>query len=212
MLSLPAILGAALSRALRALPEPPPEDFSAPVTAAADARFGDYQANAAMVLAKARQANPRALAAEIVEALNRDEELAKICAETTVAGPGFVNFKLRPEFLASRARELLADKRLGVPKAETPEKIVIDFSSPNIAKPMHVGHLRSTLIGECLSRVARFLGHKVVADNHLGDWGTQFGKVIYGWKHALDRTLLDADPLAEFVRIYQFANTATEND
>src|SRR5450432_1048142 len=193
MQPLPAILGDALGRALSALPEPPPADFSAPVTAAADTRFGDYQANAAMALAKTRKVNPRELAGEMVEKLKGDQELAKVCAEPTIAGPGFINFKLRPEFLAERIRALLADKRLGAPKAETPEKIVIDFSSPNIAKPMHVGHLRSTLIGECLSRVARFLGHKVIADNHVGDCGTHFRKVIFSWKHALDRKLLGAD-------------------
>jgi arginyl-tRNA synthetase len=212
LLPLPAILGAALDRALRALPEPPPADFSAPVTAAADPRFGNYQANAAMALAKIRKVNPRELAAEIVERLKGDAELAKVCGEPTIAGPGFINFTLRPEFLAERTQALLNDKRLGVSKVESPKKIVIDFSSPNIAKPMHVGHLRSTLIGECLSRVARFLGHKVIADNHLGDWGTQFGKVIFGWKHALNQDLLAADALAELVRIYQFANTAAEND
>lgn len=212
MLPIPSLLSAALRRALDALPEPPPADFFAAVTAAADTRFGNYQASAAMVLAKIRKANPRALAAEIVEKLNGNAELARICAEPTIAGPGFINFTLRPEFLAERARALLADPKLGVPAVEKPETVVIDFSSPNIAKPMHVGHLRSTLIGDCLARVARFLGHKVIADNHLGDWGTQFGKVIYGWKTALDSSLLEADPLAELVRIYQVANTAAEND
>ena len=212
MLPLPVILGAALQRALSALPEPPPADFSAQVTAAADPRFGDYQANVAMALGKARKVNPRALADEIVGLLKVDPELAKISAEPTIAGPGFINFTLKPEFLAQRLDELLLDKHLGVPAAAEPKNIVIDFSSPNIAKPMHVGHLRSTLIGECLARVARFLGHKVIADNHLGDWGTQFGKVIYGWKQALDQSLLAVDPLAEFVRIYQVANTAAETD
>ncbi len=212
MVPLPSLLSAALRRALDALPEPPPADFSAPVTAAADPRFGDYQANAAMALAKARKVNPRALAGEIVEKLKGDAELARISAEPTIAGPGFINFTLKPEFLAARTRALLDDTKLGVPTAEKPETVVIDFSSPNIAKPMHVGHLRSTLIGDCLARVARFLGHKVIADNHLGDWGTQFGKVIYGWKNSLDRTRLAAGPLAELVRIYQVANTAAETD
>ncbi len=212
MLPLPSLLSSALRRALDALPEPPPADFPAPVTAAADERFGNYQANAAMALAKVRKVNPRALAAEIVEKLKGDAALARISAEPTIAGPGFINFTLRPEFLAERARALLDDPKLGVPAAEKSETVVIDFSSPNIAKPMHVGHLRSTLIGDCLARVARFLGHKVIVDNHLGDWGTQFGKVIYGWKHALDQAALATEPLAELVRIYQVANTAAETD
>src|SRR5450755_4322646 len=170
MVPIPSLLSAALGRALNALPEPSPVEFSATVTAAADTRFGDYQANAAMALAKIRKTNPRALAAEIVEKLKSDSELAKISVEPTIAGPGFINFTLRTEFLAERTRGLLDDAHLGVPTAERPETVVIDFSSPNIAKPMHVGHLRSTLIGDCLARVARFLGHKVIADNHLGDW------------------------------------------
>ena len=210
MLPLPSLLSAALRRALNALPEPPPADFSATVTAAADPRFGDYQANAAMALAKIRKTNPRALAAEIVVKLKGDAELAKISAEPTIAGAGFINFTLKPEFLAERTRALLDDAKLGVPVAGKPETVVIDFSSPNIAKPMHVGHLRSTLIGDCLARVARFLGHRVITDNHLGDWGTQFGKVIYGWKKFRDPVAFEKDPLAELVRIYQEASSRAE--
>ena len=207
---LQAILRRALAAALPDLPA----DFEASVTPAADARFGDYQANAAMTLAKARRTNPRALAAQIVEALKADAELEKISAPPEIAGAGFINFRLKPEFLATHLAGLDADPmRLGLSAPEQPRKIIIDFSSPNIAKPMHVGHLRSTIIGDCLARVARFLGHDVVTDNHLGDWGTQFGKVIYGWKHApLDEAALAVDPLAELVRIYQFANAKTDEE
>ena len=123
-----------------------------------------------------------------------------------------MNFTLRPEFLATRVPAILADERLGVPAANLDKKIVIDFSSPNIAKPMHVGHLRSTLLGDCLARVARFLGHEVITDNHLGDWGTQFGKVIRGWKLHSDPAALVSDPLAELVRIYQLADAETKTD
>ena len=201
---LQAILRRALTAALPDLPT----DFEASVTSAADTRFGDYQANAAMVLAKSRRTNPRALATQIADALKADAELEKISAPPEIAGAGFINFRLKPEFLATHLAALDADPaRLGLTTPEVPLKIVIDFSSPNIAKPMHVGHLRSTIIGDCLARVARFLGHGVVTDNHLGDWGTQFGKVIYGWKHYLNPESLAADPLAELVNIYQEANT-----
>ncbi len=204
-------LQAILRRALATLPDMP-ADFDASVTPAADGRFGDYQANAAMTLAKARRTNPRALAAQIVDALKADAELEKISAPPEIAGAGFINFRLKPEFLVAQLAALDADPvHLGLAKPERPLKVVIDFSSPNVAKPMHVGHLRSTIIGDCLTRVARFLGHDVVTDNHLGDWGTQFGKVIYGWKKApLDQAALTTDPLAELVRVYQFANEKVE--
>ncbi len=196
---IPSLLEAALRRAL--VDE---ASFNPAVAPVADARFGDYQSNAALILAKTRRANPRALAAELQGRLNADAELVKVCAPVEIAGPGFLNFRLRPEFLAARLAGLLADaERLGVAPAARPERIVVDLSSPNIAKPMHVGHLRSTVIGDALARTARFLGHTVITDNHLGDWGTQFGLVIYGWKHFRDETALATDALAELVRIYQ---------
>lgn len=185
---------------------------NASVTPAADTRFGDYQTNAAMALAKERKANPRALATEFAAQLANDTELSAISAAPTVAGPGFINFTLRPEFLAQRLGALLADDRLGVPVTPQPLRIAVDFSSPNIAKPMHVGHLRSTLLGDCLVRVARFLGHTVITDNHLGDWGTQFGKVIHGWKKFLDRERLAAGAIDELVRIYIAADGAAKTD
>ena len=202
-----------LRRALRSLPEPLPEGFEFTVSPAADARFGDYQANAAMTLAKTRRTNPRALATQIVEALQADAELASISAPPEIAGAGFINFRLQPEFLARELAALDADpERLGVGQPEQPQTVVIDLSGPNIAKPMHVGHLRSTIIGDCLARVARFVGYHVLTDNHLGDWGTQFGKVIYGWKQFLNRAALHADPLAELVRVYQLASGLAETN
>lgn len=201
-----------LHRALGTLPEPPPEDFAALVSPAADTRFGDYQTNVAMTLAKTRRTNPRALATQIVEALNADAALNAISAAPEIAGAGFINFRLQPEFLARQLAALDADPaRLGLEQSEQPRRVVIDLSGPNIAKPMHVGHLRSTIIGDCLARVARFVGYEVITDNHLGDWGTQFGKVIYGWKNApLNALALEEDPLAELVRVYQFANEKVE--
>lgn len=180
----------------------------AQVASTADARFGDYQTNVAMVQAKAQRANPRQIAAQLIERLN----VADFCETPEIAGAGFINFRLKPEFVASRTLGLLADAHLGVPQAEAPRKIVVDFSSPNVAKPMHVGHIRSTILGDTLARIARFLGHHVITDNHVGDWGTQFGKVIYGWKHFRDDAALAADPIHELVRLYKEANALCDNN
>lgn len=178
------------------------------LTQAADPRFGDYQSNAAMVLAKQLGEPPRTVAEKILAHLN----VSGISEKPTVAGAGFINFKLLPEAIARRAAELLGDERLGVAKSGTPRKIVVDFGSPNVAKPMHVGHIRSTVLGDALSRIASFLGHDVVRDNHIGDWGTQFGMVIYGWKNLLDRPGLERDPIAELVRIYRETNEKATAD
>ena len=123
-----------------------------------------------------------------------------------------MNFRLEDSFIASAISSLASDPRLGVAPAAKPKKILVDFSSPNVAKPMHVGHIRSTILGDCLVRVARFLGHEVTADNHIGDWGTQFGKVIYGWKHFLDREALEKDAIAELVRLYREVTRLEETD
>ena len=178
------------------------------VTAAADTRFGDYQANAAMVLAKQAKENPRELAAKIADYFEADD----ICEKPEIAGPGFLNFRLKPEWVSQQLRHLTGDARCGVPTTEHPRRIIIDFSSPNIAKPMHVGHIRSTILGDALARIARFVGHEVVTDNHLGDWGTQFGKVLYGWKYLLDRTALERDPIAEMTRLYREVNALEQTD
>ena len=182
--------------------------FVPEVSATADPRFGDYQTTAAMVLAKKLRTNPRQLATDLIGRL----DLAGLCTPPEIAGPGFINFRLAPEAVASRLLSLVQDDRLGVPQVAEPKTIVIDFSAPNVAKPMHVGHIRSTIIGDCLARVARFLGHHVITDNHIGDWGTQFGMIIYGWKRMLDPAALQADPIAEFLRIYQKINSLTKED
>src|SRR5262249_51252087 len=132
--------------------------------------------------------------------------------QPTIAGAGFINFSLKPEAVAKQTTQLLDEERLGVSLAAKPYRIVIDFGSPNVAKPMHVGHIRSTFLGEALARIASFLGHEVIRDNHLGDWGTQFGMVIYGWKNLLDREALARDPIAELVRIYKATNELSEKD
>lgn len=178
------------------------------ITKASDARFGDYQTNAALVLAKQRGENPRALAQKIIDTL----DVADLCEPPQIAGAGFINFSLRPDALAQQVSALLLDGRLGIAKTDAPKRIVIDFGSPNVAKPMHVGHIRSTVLGDALARIATFLGHEVIRDNHIGDWGTQFGMVIYGWKHLLDRGALDRDPIAELVRIYKETNERGNTD
>jgi arginyl-tRNA synthetase len=143
-------------------------------------KFGDYQSNAAMGLAKVvaektgLKTNPRAIAEQIKAAL----VLGEIATEISIAGPGFINVRISPNWLASQLQELANDQRLGIPAVSAPQIVVIDYSGPNIAKQMHVGHLRSTIIGDAISRVIEFQGHNVIRQNHIGDWGTQFGMLI----------------------------------
>jgi arginyl-tRNA synthetase len=178
------------------------------LTPATDPRFGDYQTNAALVLGKQRGENPREVAEKIVGHLHAGD----LCEPPVVAGPGFINFTLRPDAVAEKTATILGDERLGVAETESPRRIVIDFGSPNVAKPMHVGHIRSTVLGDALARIAAFLGHQVIRDNHIGDWGTQFGMVIYGWKNLLDQHALQQNPLAEIVRIYKETNALAASD
>ena len=178
------------------------------LTPATDSRFGDYQTNAALVLGKQRGENPTNLAEKILAQLDAGD----LCEPPVVAGAGFINFTLRADAIAKKAGEVLGDERLGVAKANPTRRIVIDFGSPNVAKPMHVGHIRSTVLGDALARIAQFLGHEVIRDNHIGDWGTQFGMVIYGWKNLLDRQALQRNPLAEIVRIYKETNQRAATD
>jgi arginyl-tRNA synthetase len=180
---------------------------SAAVTAAADLRFGDYQSNAAMVLAKQHKTNPRVLAGQIIGAI----DLTGL-ATAEIAGPGFINFRVTREAWAARTKALLTDERLGTPLSGRGRTVVVDFSAPNVAKPMHVGHIRSTIIGDSLSRIARFLGYNVITDNHIGDWGTQFGMILYGWKTILDRAALAGDPVTELLRVYRDINSAAKAD
>jgi arginyl-tRNA synthetase len=201
-MTIPFVLQERVNAALAGLGQALPDGFVAEVMPAADARFGDYQTNAAMLLAKQLKTNPRALATELAEKI----EVTGVSDKPTVAGPGFINFKITPEALAGRVESLLTDEKLGVNVAAEPKTIVIDFSAPNVAKQMHVGHIRSTIIGDCLARIARFLGHKVITDNHIGDWGTQFGMVLYGWKNYLDEAALAADPIRELLRLYKKVN------
>ena len=177
------------------------------VQSAQDTRFGDYQSNVAMQLAKPRRANPRQLATEIIAKLQVDD----VCETPEIAGAGFINFRLKPATISAHLSALAADDRLGTPLVAA-RRLVVDFSSPNVAKPMHVGHIRSTILGDSLARIGRFLGHTVVADNHIGDWGTQFGMLCLAWKTLLERPALDLDPIAELERIYKIQNERCKTD
>lgn len=170
---------------------------SATIKPTKDPKFGDYQANVAMILAKQLGKKPQEMAKDIIA--NTDTSGLE---SLEVAGPGFINIRFSSEFLASQIRLLMKDKRVGVESAIHPQTYVVDYSSPNVAKPMHVGHLRSSIIGDSLARLLRFIGHTVITDNHLGDWGTQFGMLIYGWKNFLDEESLQKDPVDEMVRLY----------
>ena len=197
-----------LTRKLSAALEAADLPIAGEVSVAADPRFGDYQTNAALVLAKQHGENPRAVADRITKQL----DVSDISDPPTIAGVGFINFTLKRAAVEKKIAELLTDERLGVEKNSQPKHIVIDFGSPNVAKPMHVGHIRSTVLGDALARIAEFLGHEVIRDNHIGDWGTQFGMVIWGWKNLLDRQALARDPIAELVRIYKETNERANED
>jgi len=164
-----------------------------------DPKFGDYQTNALMAVAKQRKLNPRQLATDVLAKL----DVGEWCEKVEIAGAGFLNFRLKPDALCGALQSAARGEHLFFEKSAQPRTIVIDFSSPNVAKPMHVGHIRSTVLGDCLARTLRLLGHRVVTDNHIGDWGTQFGMLLVGWKRELDRGGLAADPIGEMERLYK---------
>src|SRR5215217_2794417 len=150
------------------------------IAVAQNEKFGDYQSNAAMGLAKQRaertgqKTNPRQVAEQIKAKL----DLGEMVSEITIAVPGFINVRLNPQWLAKQLEKVAADDRLGVEPAANPQTVVVDLSGPNLAKELHVGHLRSTIIGDAIARVLEFLRHRVIRQNHVGDWGTQFGMLI----------------------------------
>ncbi len=178
-----------------------PRAFGAAVRATSDPKFGDYQANGCMALAKSLKLNPRDLATRVAAVV----DLEPLAATPEVAGPGFLNVRLRDAWISRVLGELLAGEFPGIAPPRQPHTVVIDFSSPNVAKPMHVGHIRSTVIGDSLARIFEALGHRVVRDNHLGDWGSQFGMILWGWKTARDEAAYAADPVAELARLYRLA-------
>jgi arginyl-tRNA synthetase len=164
-----------------------------------DSRHGDFQTNVALVFGKVMKANPTDLARQLADVIY----IKDIADKPEIAGAGFLNFRLRPEYIAEQVTRRWADDRLGIATASAPETIVIDYSGPNIAKEMHVGHLRSTILGDALARIYCFLGHKVIADNHLGDWGTSFGMILLGYKRDGDAEKLRLDPFGHLEAIYR---------
>jgi arginyl-tRNA synthetase len=173
-------------------------------------KFGDYQANMAMGLSKKLGQQPRAIAQSIVDHL----DVSEICEVPQIAGPGFINFTVKPSYLTTQLQAIQLDSRLGVAVAEKPQRVVVDFSSPNIAKEMHVGHLRSTILGDCIARVLEFRGHDVLRLNHVGDWGTQFGMLILYLREAHPQALITADALdlGDLVALYKKAKQRFDED
>ena len=177
----------------------------------ADAAFGDYSGTMAMALAKRAGTKPRDVAVEIIRRLQSAPGYADLFEPPgDPVGPGFINVRVREDALAAAVGRAVADERLGVTAVAAPQRVVVDFSSPNVAKPMHVGHIRSTVIGDALARILRFRGHTVITDNHLGDWGTQFGMILWGWKHCRDDAAFAADPTAELGRLYRLVRKVAD--
>lgn len=177
---------------------------------ASNPQFGDYQANVALSLSKKLGKQPRAIAGAIVEKLN----VSEVCEPPEIAGPGFINLKLKTTYLEAQLKSIQADSRLGVPAAKMPKREIVDFSSPNIAKEMHVGHLRSTIIGDSIARILEFQGHDVLRLNHVGDWGTQFGMLIAYLREVYPEALTTADALdiGDLVSFYRQAKQRFDTD
>jgi arginyl-tRNA synthetase len=210
---LHALQGQLLAAMQRAFPEAG-QPLDPQLAPASKPEFGDFQANGALPLAKPLGQPPRAIATAIVAQLTADPAFSEICLEPQIAGPGFINLTLRPERLAAELQARLGDPRLGVPKVELQAPVIVDFSSPNIAKEMHVGHLRSTIIGDALARVLEFRGHPVLRLNHVGDWGTQFGMLITHLKQVAPEalTMADAVDLGDLVSFYRQAKARFDDD
>ncbi|MBD2439303.1 arginine--tRNA ligase [Nostoc sp. FACHB-110] len=177
---------------------------------ASNPKFGDYQANVALSLSKKLGQQPRAIAAAIVEKL----DVSEICEQPEIAGPGFINLKLKTTYLEAQVNSIYVDSRLGVAKTKTPQREIVDFSSPNIAKEMHVGHLRSTIIGDSIARILEFRGHDVLRLNHVGDWGTQFGMLIAYLREVYPEALTTANALdiGDLVSFYRKAKQRFDED
>ena len=195
-----------VSRAVEKLFSPvPPPPYVRPCP---DARHGDFQTSVALAQAKGAGKNPRELATQLADAI----DLADIAEKQEIAGPGFLNFRLRSEFIAQQIEARAGDPRLGIGKTDAPETVVIDYSGPNIAKEMHVGHLRSTVLGDALARLFCFLGHRVIADNHIGDWGTGFGMILFGYKRDGNAEQLKLDPFGHLEAIYRRVQEESKTD
>ena len=183
-------------------------DTVEPATPTNNPKFGDYQSNHAFRLGKAMRTNPRKVAESVVAELGDHPGITKVA----VAGPGFINFHLDPTWLAAHVAQQTADPHHGIVQDGAGHTVVIDYSSPNVAKRMHIGHMRSTIIGNAFHRLYEACGYAVVADNHIGDWGTQFGMLIVAWNRDLNEAAFEADPVGELERLYvAFRNWAKED-
>lgn len=188
--------------ALEAL-EPGTANLADMVLPSQEGKFGDYQANCAMPLGKRLKQQPREVAQQLIDKL----DLGAMCEPPEIAGPGFINLKINDQWLTDQLQSIVTDEtNLGVMPVAEPRNYVVDYSSPNVAKPMHVGHIRSTVIGAALCRVLKQLGHNVISDNHIGDWGTQFGMIIYGYKHFVDEAALKQAMVPELSRLYKLVS------
>ena len=179
----------------------------------ADPRFGDAQINGALPYAKRLKTNPREIAQQLVEQLNQDPEITSVAA-LSIAGPGFINIRFKSEFFLKwlRAFTTEEDFRASAARIFAGERVVVDYGSPNTAKQMHVGHIRSIVIGEAICRLLEFCGAKVTRDNHIGDWGTPYGKLFYAYKRYLNETALEEDPLGELERLYKLGSQLANDD
>ncbi|MBE7381595.1 MAG: arginine--tRNA ligase [Leptolyngbya sp. SIO1E4] len=177
---------------------------------ASNPKFGDYQANGAMSLAKRLKNKPRAIAEAVVAHL----DVTDLCEAPEIAGPGFINLRLKASYLEDQLKAIETDERLGVGSAQPLQKVIVDFSSPNIAKEMHVGHLRSTIIGDSIARVLEFVGHDVLRLNHVGDWGTQFGMLITHLREACPQALTGSETvdIGDLVAFYKQAKQRFDED
>ncbi len=181
-----------------------------------DPKFGDYQANCAMPLAKKLGRPPRDIATDLAKRVSQPSEFGEMCEPPTIAGPGFINLRLKTDWLTNQLSAVANDARLAVDRTAHARKIVIDYSAPNVAKPLHVGPFRSTVIGDALYLTLKFLGHEVISDNHVGDWGTQFGMIIFGLKHPElfppKETGGPVGNIADYGRLYEQVHRLQESD
>jgi len=177
----------------------------------ADPKFGDYSATMAMSLAKRSGRKPRDVAMEMIATLDCVAGFSELFEKPSEpVGPGFINLRVRDEAIARAVEQAVGDPRLGVAPVVGPQTIVLDYSSPNVAKPMHVGHIRSTVIGDSLAKILSFRGHRTITDNHLGDWGTQFGMILWGWKHVRNEQAFALDPTGELGRLYRLVRVVVD--
>ena len=189
-------------------------NYDPAVAPSKEAKFGDYQCNAALGLTKKLKQKPQDVAAKIIENFLIDEKVKDIFEIPTIAGAGFINLKLKLSYLETQLAKMQKSDRLAIATVNKPDRVIVDFSSPNIAKEMHVGHLRSTIIGDSIARILEFQGHEVLRLNHVGDWGTQFGMLITFLREVYPDALTKADAIAigDLVELYRAAKKRFDED